>query len=85
MLINNGPRRIRTFDQWIMSPLLKNDNDCKDKDLEKEQLPTVAPAYKQNQKKPENLPAELAEIIEVWPDLPEYIKAAIISLVGTCS
>ena len=33
-------------------------------------------------KLPENLPDDLAEIVSVWPELPEHIKAAIRTLVG---
>jgi len=29
------------------------------------------------------LPSDLAEIVAVWPELPEHIKAAIKALVGT--
>jgi len=31
----------------------------------------------------QNLPDDLAEIVAVWPELPEYIKAAIKALVQT--
>ena len=38
---------------------------------------------KQAQIDTQNLPADLAEIIDVWPELPEHIKAAIKALVQT--
>ena len=70
-------------------PLHKNTKDSKNKDLEKQQLPTVAPAYKQNpktgQNEPVELPSDLTEIVTVWPELPEHIKAAIKALVQTNS
>jgi len=40
-------------------------------------------SQKQGKIDTENLPDELAEIVAVWPDLPEYIKAAIKALVET--
>ena len=67
--------------------MLENSKDSKSKDLEKQQLPTVAPAYKQNpktgQNEPVELPSDLAEIVAVWHDLPEHIKAAVKALVQT--
>ncbi|MHC4266808.1 MAG: hypothetical protein ACYSUK_12895 [Planctomycetota bacterium] len=41
------------------------------------------PAYKQNLKKPQNLPPELAEIVEAWPNLPEHIRQAVMALIRT--
>ncbi len=38
---------------------------------------------KQASKQAQKLPADLAEIVAVWPELPEYIKAAIKALVQT--
>ncbi|MFC1675560.1 hypothetical protein ACFL3G_00685 [Planctomycetota bacterium] len=83
----NGRYRARTCDPLIKSQLHKNSKDSKSKDLEQEQLPTVAPAYKQNPKTAENepaeLPSDLAEIVAVWPELPENIKVAIRALIQT--
>jgi len=46
--------------------------------------PQLTPkSQKQGQIDTQNLPANLAEIAAVWPELPEHIKAAIKALVQT--
>ena len=40
-------------------------------------------APKQAEIDTQNLPPDLAEVVAVWPELPEYIKAAIKALVRT--
>ena len=51
----------------------------------KEQLtPQLTPkSQKQTQIDTSELPVDLAEIVAVWPELPEHIKAAIKALVQT--
>jgi len=44
----------------------------------------LTPVYqKQDENQTQSLPGDLAEIVAVWPDLPEHIKAAIKALVQT--
>jgi len=65
----------------------KNDNHCNTKDLQSIQKGAYKPAYKKFQKTTENqflnVPAELAEIVAIWPELPVHIKAAIKALIQT--
>ncbi len=51
----------------------------------KEQLtPQLTPKFqKQGKIDTSELPSDLAEIVSVWPELPEHIKAAIKALVQT--
>jgi len=69
--------------------LPENSNDCKNKDLQQAESGAYKPAYKENlktgQHRPQELPSDLAEIVAVWPELPEHIKAAINALVQTHS
>ena len=87
----NGPGWIRTNDQWIMSPLANNHKPIKNKDFASD-IPVVDKktdsknqntTQKQGQIDTSELSSELAEIVTVWPELPEYIKAAIKALVQT--
>jgi len=56
-------------------------------EISKEQLtPQLTPkSQKQGKIAHQNLPDDLAEIVAVWPELPEHIKAAIIALVKTAN
>jgi hypothetical protein len=84
-----GRYRNRTCDPLIKSQQIQNNKSNRNKDLSKAQNRAYKPVYKQNSKKqenpPENLPDDLAEIVAVWPELPERIKAAIKTLVQTHS
>jgi len=53
-------------------------------EISKTQLtPQLTPkSQKQGQIDTQNLPADLAEIVAVWPKLPEYIKVAVKALVN---
>jgi hypothetical protein len=42
----------------------------------------IPKSQKQGQIDTQNLPADLAEIVAVWPKLPEYIKVAVKALVN---
>jgi hypothetical protein len=67
-------------------PTPQNTNHKRNKDLQQAANGAYKPAYKNNPKtgenQPENLPDDLAEIVAVWPKLPEHIKQAIKALVG---
>ena len=64
----------------IQCPLPKISKSCEIKDLQGAQKGAYKPAYKKFQKTAEtqllNVPTEVAEIVTVWPELPDYIKAS---------
>lgn len=65
----------------------ENHNSRNSKDLHRNEKGAYKPAYKKNPKtaetQPENLSPDLTEIVAVWSELPEHIRAAIKALVQT--
>jgi hypothetical protein len=88
----NGPGWIQTSvgsRQRVYSPLRENSKSSQKTDLQKTRLKAYKPAYKRDPKSAEihgpKAVADLQEIVAVWPDVPHYIKAAIMSLVKSCT
>jgi hypothetical protein len=76
-----------TYQYSFQCPLPKNCKSSEKRDLHHTQKGAYKPAYKKSQKTAgdqlRDMPAEVAEIVAVWHDLPQYIKAAIKALVQT--
>ena len=70
-----------------MRTINQNDKTPINIDLEKNDKTAYTPAYKDTQKdvqnQTENLPDDLATVLLAWPELPEYIKKAIMALIHT--
>ncbi len=82
---SNGRCRIRTYDRLIKSQLAKGHKDNKDSELGQSEETTVVPAYRNSQKTDQNSTGiaspDLADIVAAWPELPDAIRSAILTLV----
>ena len=72
--------------QILLGPvgLEPTDDPCKHNDLQKtidEKAPKSADLGANSKQIPPELALDLAEMVAVWPKLPEYIKAAIRALI----
>ena len=80
-----APERNRIPNLRFRRPTPENSNDSKNKDLQQVELGAYKPAYKNFSKtadgQPFDLPVDLAEVVEVWPDLPIHINAVIKALI----
>jgi hypothetical protein len=73
--------------QSLQCTLQEKCKSSENKDIQVDQKGDYKPAYKKSQKTLINqfgdIPAELANIVAVWHDLPIHIKAAMTALVQT--
>ena len=69
----------------IKSQQAQNTNDCTDDNLETDKKTTYTPAYKEslapNSLARPTIAEDLAELLDKWPELPEPIRQAILTLV----
>ena len=73
-----------------LEPTSGNCQPVENKELTENLIPVLSTSLDKSLQKQakidtQNLPDDLAEIVAVWPKLPEHIKTAIRALVKTCS
>ena len=72
----------RTLNLRIDSPMLPESKGLQNKELKESDSENCKILAKNSGKQGENLPPELAGLVDRWPGLPENVKRAILALAG---